>query len=288
MIVEQGSTTRGDRPAFGHPGGSRMAAAALSACLLWLCSCSDQPSDPGAAVAPTAGTGGDSGYFVDAAYLESFCIASGMSYPIVTDERTIDGANPDPGDATVVKLYREVCADALGVYARKFFGEIRLRKIVLSRRLSVDRTGCGAFADVEHGMLFISLDSGPPGGFLKRTLHHEIFHFIDFAEDDRLDEDRTWSALNPVGFLYGSGGGSMVNDPDAGRLDESLVGFVNRYSTSGLAEDKAEVYACSIFDPSWMKRRASTDSILGRKVERIKASLRRFGPLASGILTKVD
>ena len=207
-----------------------------------------------------------------------------MNYPIVTDERTIDGADPASTDSTIVKLHREAFAKALGTYPRKFLDEIGLRNIVLCRRLTVDGTACYAFSEVEHGRLFINLDAGLPDGFLKRTIHHEIYHFVDFAEDGRLDEDRAWSVLNPVTFLYGSGGGSMQNDADAGRPDESLVGFVNRYSTSGLAEDKAEVYASLVFDGPWMLRRASSDSILGRKVARIRASLRRFGPLASGLL----
>jgi hypothetical protein len=211
-----------------------------------------------------------------------------MTYPIVTDERTIDGTNGASTDATLISLYRETIADALGIYPRKLLEEIGLRTIVLGRKLSVDGTAFNAFADVEHGRLFLNLDAGLPDGFIKRTLHHEFFHFVDFAEDDRLDEDRPWSSLNPPGFLYGSGGASMQNDPGAGQPGESLTGFVNRYATSGLAEDKAEVYASLIFDNAWMSRRASADSILGRKVERIRLSLRRLGPLASGLLSKLS
>ena len=257
--------------------------AMLSTCLLWLCSCSDQPSD-----APIAGSEGGSGYFVDANFLDSFCASSGMTYPIVTAERTIDGANPAPTEGTIVKLYRAALADALGIYARSFLGEIGLRKVVLCHQLKIDGTASYAFSDVEHGTMFINLDAGMPDGYSRRMIHHEIFHSIDFAEDGRLDQDRSWSALNPVAFSYGSGGASMQDDSEAGRPDESLVGFVNRYSTSGLAEDKAEVYASLIFDGPWMIRRASTDSILGRKVERIRATLRHFGPLASGLLSKVQ
>jgi hypothetical protein len=260
--------------------------ALLSACLL--CSCSDQSSIEGRSAAESHGAGVESGYFVDEAALETLCVSSGMTYPIVTDERTITGANPAPADATLVKLYRAMFIEALGSYPKKFLDEIGLRSIVLGRRITVDGTACYSFSDVEHGRLFLNLDAGSPDGYVRRTLHHEIFHFVDFAEDGRLDEDRAWSALNPVGVLDGSGGGSMQNDSDAGRPDESLVGFVNRYATSGLAEDKAEVYASLVFDKAWMLRRSSADSILGRKVERIRTSLRRFGPLASGLLNQVQ
>jgi hypothetical protein len=260
--------------------GRRMAAIALSSGLLWLCSCSDRPAEERSAVAPVAGAGGEAGYFVDASFLDSFCVGSGVNYPIVTDERTIDGSNPAPADSTILRLHRGAFADALETYARKFLGEIGLREIVQCRRLSVDGTACYAFSDVEHGRLFINLDLGAPDAFLKRTLHHEVFHFVDFAEDGRLDEDRSWSALNPPSFLYGAGGGSLQNDAEAGRPDESLVGFVDRYAMSGLAEDKAEVYASLVFDGSWMARRASVDPILSRKMGLIRASLRRFGPSA--------
>lgn len=262
----------------------RLEAVVLSISLILVgSSCSDSSGDQSVKERETSETG----YFVDEDSLGQLCLKSDVNYPVITEERTIDGANPSSSDATLLKLYQENFVATLGIYPRRLFTEIGLRKIVLCRRLSVDKIACFEFSDVEHGTMYINIDAGFPGGHLKRNLHHEVFHFIDFAEDHRLDEDRSWSTLNPATFVYGNGGGSMQNDPGAVKPDESLVGFVTRYATSGLAEDKAEVYAYLIFDGPWMIRRASTDPILGRKVEQVKTSLRRLGPLASGLLSRI-
>lgn len=52
-----------------------------------------------------------------------------------------------------------------------------------------------------------------------------------------------WEAHNPNGFQYGQGGKFMRHDADSSQLSSAPPGghFVNRYSTSAITEDKAEV-----------------------------------------------
>lgn len=58
--------------------------------------------------------------------------------------------------------------------------------------------------------------------------------------------DAEWSQLNPPGFKYGSGGKHMRTDSSSSQLSSAPPSgeFLNRYSTSSVAEDKAEIWAC--------------------------------------------
>jgi hypothetical protein len=56
--------------------------------------------------------------------------------------------------------------------------------------------------------------------------------------------DAEWCEHNPRGFNYGNGGKFMRTDSSSSQLSSSpSPEFLNRYSTSSIAEDKAEVWA---------------------------------------------
>jgi hypothetical protein len=113
------------------------------------------------------------------------------------------------------------------------------------------------------------LDVGAPAHFLRRLVHHEVFHFVDLADDDQLWRDEIWQRFNPIDFRYGSGGRTM-RDRHAATFDAELPGFVSRYATSALEEDKAEVFAFLMTDPQAMAARAQHDSRIAAKVARIR------------------
>ena len=57
--------------------------------------------------------------------------------------------------------------------------------------------------------------------------------------------DAEWAECNPEGFSYGLGGKHMRTDSSSSQLSSSpSAEFLNRYSTSSIAEDKAEIWAC--------------------------------------------
>mgnify|MGYP006151682833 CR=1 FL=1 len=57
--------------------------------------------------------------------------------------------------------------------------------------------------------------------------------------------DAEWAVCNPAGFSYGQGGKHMRADSSSSQLSSSpSPEFLNRYSTSSIAEDKAEVWVC--------------------------------------------
>ena len=68
------------------------------------------------------------------------------------------------------------------------------------------------------------------------------FHLLGYAFEGA---DAEWNAYNPPGFSYGHGGKHMRTDSSSSQLSSAPTPeFLNRYSTSSIAEDKAEVWAC--------------------------------------------
>jgi len=76
---------------------------------------------------------------------------------------------------------------------------------------------------------------------------------IDYHDDGAVYHDRQWAALNPPGFL-------------------------NHYSTTGVEEDKAEMFANLIVDPAHVSRRTKKDRVLKVKAKRMKRLFVAFCP----------
>ena len=128
------------------------------------------------------------------------------------------------------------------------------------------------------GVILIDLDhpwETHPGRV--RTVHHEVFHMLDYAHDGDLWNDREWRALNPPDFAYGGGGKTMVTVAGAGKWADT-PGFVTRYATSGDEEDKAEVYGWWVTERERMVRRLKTDAVLAAKVAHLEAETIELDP----------
>ena len=69
---------------------------------------------------------------------------------------------------------------------------------------------------------------------------------------------------------------SIQNLPSALTPDDSLAGFLNKYSTSDPMEDRAEIFRFMIVQPDYINLRMKSDVILRRKVEAIRAMLGEF------------
>lgn len=214
------------------------------------------------------------------------------SIPIVTDcpempVKTRDGllrATPAAAGRSLDSA-RSVLQEQIARYPARFLRLVGLKELVLCGALSFEGTDCGAFADVERGRLYLQLADGASSARLRRTVHHEIFHQVDYADDHRLDADARWEALNPPGFRYTQDSLRVQSDPDALLPDSSLKGFVNLYATSGVAEDKAETYALMVVDPALIDSRAALDPIIRAKTERTRTIVDDFGPYSQTLFT---
>ncbi len=113
----------------------------------------------------------------------------------------------------------------------------------------------------------------------RRVLHHVFFHFLDAAMG-LAGEHPEWGALNPEGFKYGDYGRGGIHDrsPEAGLLSEEYPGFLNKYSTGYLADDKANIFAYMMVLYDYVEGRAKKNRVIGSKMEMMKSLLQRFCP----------
>jgi hypothetical protein len=181
----------------------------------------------------------------------------------------VHGVRPDPARLTRGAL---LVARELGRYPASFLRNVHLAGIVLTEDLSEGDTPIPSLPNV-GGLLLLDVSSVESD--LVRSLHHEIFHFFDLADDGTVSVDRSWDALNRPGFVYGSGGrtlrGSWAAHPSS-----DLLGFVSAYATSASAEDKADTFAFAVTRAPLMKDRLRSDSVLRSKVDELA---RRVGAL---------
>jgi hypothetical protein len=165
-------------------------------------------------------------------------------------------------------------ADELTLYPEGFMRASGLRRVALCSDLQENRRAIPSLPNYRNTLL---LDVDGSSAFLRRLLHHEVFHFADLADDADVLSDPAWAKLNPAGFAYGHGGRDM-RQPAASALTDGLPGFLTRYATSALEEDKAEVFAFLMVQPSEVARRARSDAVLAAKARRIRAIAQALDP----------
>jgi hypothetical protein len=162
----------------------------------------------------------------------------------------------------------------LARYPAEFLVRARLRRLVLCAKLHEGSEVIPSLPNY-HGALLIDVDADAP--YLRRLVHHEVFHFADYADDDQLSHDPAWLALNDRYFVYGSGG-RFAREPGAGRFSDEIPGFVSRYATSALEEDKAETFAMRMSAPRQFAELIASDPILRVKSGALEAQLRKLSP----------
>ena len=182
--------------------------------------------------------------------------------------------------ASEIELARaaRVLEQELARYPRRFLTQSRLRRVVVTRSLSEGGAPIPSLPNLEGALL---LDADAPEAFLRRLVHHEVFHFVDYAGDDQLKRDPSWQRLNDRWFVYGSGG-RYARAPGSARLTADLPGFVSKYATSGLEEDKAETFAFLMAAPARLEAIATRDTVIRAKISALKAELQKFCPEIDG------
>jgi hypothetical protein len=165
-------------------------------------------------------------------------------------------------------------ATELARYPAPFLARARLHRLLLCAKLHEGSAPIPSLPNY-HGTLL--LDVGADESYLSRLVHHEVFHFADYADDDQLSHDPAWLTLNDRYFVYGSGGRSL-REPGAGRFSAGIPGFVSRYATSALEEDKAETFAMRMSAPRWFAALTAADPILSAKSAALEVQLRQLSP----------
>lgn len=163
-----------------------------------------------------------------------------------------------------------IVAHELGRYTPALLRKIRIAGVVLTEGLTESEMPIPSLPNV-GGLLL--LDTHATEAELVRVLHHELFHFFDHADDSVVAPDPPWEALNPAGFLYGSGGRTL-RGAWAARPTTELPGVLSAYATSGVEEDKAETFSFAVTAPAFVDERAAVDPAVRAKLAEL---VRRLG-----------
>ncbi len=196
-------------------------------------------------------------------------------YPVKTYHGLIQATN---AAAPVLDHYSSAIAPEFLLYPPALIRQSRLKRIVLCRGLSFAGQARGAIPDFEHDTLYYDVVCGDYSRTYQRhAVHHEFFHIIDYRDDGQVYSDDQWTHLNADTFRYGNGGAKMLGDPSSGLL-KAIPGFLTTYATSGVEEDKAELFAYMITDYSLVEKRAVTDPVIRKKMAAMKKLLASFCP----------
>ncbi len=170
------------------------------------------------------------------------------------------------------------------LYPPSLVRNTKLKFIVVGTnfKLPFEARGRNAIPDYYHDAMYYDVNLSLRGElyqkYLLEVVHHEFFHFIDFKDDGEVYEDKEWKKLNPPEFKYGRGGYSVQGDSNQGYVTNKIPGFITLYATSGVEEDKAEVFRCMMVNLHELETRAEVDVVLSKKIAQMKTLLHSFCP----------
>lgn len=197
-------------------------------------------------------------------------------FPISTTYGTIGG---NAASAVELADYSDLFIQEFSLYPQDLVRRSNLKRVVLCKELSLDGQRRNAIPDSDHNTLYLDVVRGIGNrAYMRKVIHHEFFHIIDLRDDGEIYKDDRWASLNPPGFQYGSGGREAQNVSQTGHFSDQYPGFLNHYSTTGVEEDKAEVYAAMIIASSYVADRGKRDRFLNSKFAQMKQLILRFSP----------
>jgi hypothetical protein len=191
---------------------------------------------------------------------------------------TVDAA---PTRSDEIAAYLPILREEAEKLAPSLFRCAGVRKIALVRRLSVAGQARAAVPDWSHRTLVIDVAYAEEmPAYARWVFHHELFHLLDYADNELIRFDPEWTALNADGFSYGAGGDRAYRDPEYA-YGETPQGFVSRYAMLGAEEDKAETFAAMEMEPDDLAAACAADPVLRAKVALLRARLDARCPRAS-------
>ena len=207
-------------------------------------------------------------------------IQQSLSIPVDGGNITCDPSPEDDSLATAVNIqlsYRN--------YTKEVFTRAGCHKIVLCTGLKYAGQPRAAIPDWVNHILYVDTQLGRNSpGYQTHILHHELYHLIDYADDASVYTDAVWEGINSKKFKYGKGGAAAQNVKGTGGLTSAFPGFLTHYSTTGVEEDKAELFAYLMTKPAYVRGRCGTDPILDAKRTLLVDQLGVFLP---GFRTKL-
>ena len=197
-------------------------------------------------------------------------------FPVKCHYGAIDGAVASPAE---LQPYLDFFVDEFCRYPPELIARTKLKRVVFCKRLAFDGQLRNAIPDYEHDTLYYDVSRGSHSRDYRRSvIHHEFFHVIDYQDDGDVYRDDRWTKMLPGDFRYGRGGRESQNDSKMSLFNESVPGFLTHYATTGVEEDKAELFAHMIINPAYVAERSAREPLLQVKVDRMKTLLSEFCP----------
>lgn len=168
-----------------------------------------------------------------------------------------------------------------GKYPKCFLERVKIKEVDFVSGLSVYGQQRYAMPDYVNERLVLDVDNiANDETYVRHVIHHEFYHMVEEQlNGSAYFKDPKWARLNPSGFKYGLGGDKM-RDPNVTPLRHQQKGFVNLYSTSGLEEDKAEMWAVMFCSTEWKKVSPwlKEDAVLAAKVDYLTSFCSKLCP----------
>lgn len=198
-----------------------------------------------------------------------------------------------------VRSTRDLIIDELSIYPKEAIEKSRIEQIILCNNLVVSKKR--AAGTIKVGLqyvdtLFIDIgDLNVDKMHGRRTVHHELYHAIDFRDTWHGFVDPEWTRIQGEEFRYEFDAAAelhrwMDNPQDVRPRDfddpyhrmtskgSTVPGFISDYARYSVSEDKAEVFCYLMVSYDYVMQRAAKDVVLKRKVERMKDMLHAYIP----------
>lgn len=196
--------------------------------------------------------------------------------------------NISEGLATIRALREEISK-----YPTEIIDESEVRQIRILNNLKMfsgtdRRVSVSGLADYTDNFIYLSLDYDLD--YFRETIHHELFHLLDFAKQDPADNE-IWNKLNPNGKAAYIGEDPDFESPSPHRI---LKGFAEYFAPINEDEDQASIATFLMSNIDTVLSLSKTDAVLGAKFTRMiniynerskgTMNLKYFEDLAAGIV----
>jgi hypothetical protein len=188
------------------------------------------------------------------------------------------------GDAQAAALYLRAYMEEFSKYPRSFLRKVNVEWVVFVKGLRVEgeprsATYLRSYAPTtmapRGGMVYDVQQGATNRAYVRRGIHHEFFHFIDFGVQSGGNEDADWLAMNPRGFQYT---GNVANF--SRRPEHPVPGIITAYSAKSSWEDRAELFSALMDEETYPRLREITaaDPVVRRKIRYLVRFLERIDP----------
>jgi hypothetical protein len=191
----------------------------------------------------------------------------------------------------------EPIAFELRLYPLEALQRTRIEQMVLCNNLRLGKKKAAGTLKVGLRFvdtIFVDIGAFRNDHFGRHTLHHELFHAIDFRDTWEGLVDSDWHKLQDGEYMYELDSAVEYHvlkrrDPEdfeRPQFDDpydwlttrpsSEPGFLTEYAMYSHVEDKAEVFSHMMTSYREVMQRCATDEVLDRKVHKMKELVYKF------------